>query len=206
MRGAFSTRKLTVLFAILTAILVAAPALADSLFTDSNSGGFISDQIGDRRSALGPGALITVLVDENIQAQQSANTTTSKDSHLTTTWDFGSLFPNMTASKMDLEGKDQFTGDGTTTRGGSITMSVACQVQDILPDGSLRIKGTKELLVNEEQSTVVLSGIVRPYDINALNQVTSDKIADLKLDYQGSGPNSAKSTPGLLSRLLNWLF
>ena len=200
------TRCLTLLFACLFAVLVAAPALADSLFTDSNSGGFISDQIGDRRSALGPGALITVLVNENIQAQQSANTTTSKDSHLTTTWDFGSLMPNWAASKLDLEGKDQFTGDGTTTRGGSITMSVACQVQDILPDGSLRIKGTKELVVNEEQSTVVLSGIVRPYDINALNQVTSDKIADLKLDYQGSGPNSAKATPGLLSRLLNWMF
>ena len=199
-------RSLTFLFAFLFAVLVAAPALADSLFTDSNSGGYISDQIGDRRSALGPGALITVLVNENIQAQQSANTTTSKDSHLTTTWDFGSLLPNVAASKMDLEGKDQFTGDGTTTRGGSITMSVACQVQDILPDGSLRIKGTKELVVNEEQSTVVLSGIVRPYDINSLNQVTSDKIADLKLDYQGSGPNSAKATPGLLSRLLNWMF
>ncbi len=200
------TRSLTFLFAFLYGVLVAVPALADSLFTDSNSGGFISDQIGDRRSALGPGALITVLVNENIQAQQSANTTTSKDSHLTTTWDFGSLLPNWSASKMDLEGKDQFTGDGTTTRGGSITMSVACQVQDILPDGSLRIKGTKELVVNEEQSTVVLSGIVRPYDINSLNQVTSDKIADLKLDYQGSGPNSAKATPGLLSRVLNWMF
>lgn len=206
MREVRTGRQLTILFAIFAAILVAAPALADSLFTDSNSGGYISDQIGDRRSALGPGSLITVLVNENISAQQSANTTTSKDDHLTTTWDFGSLLPNLSASKMDLEGKDQFTGDGTTTRGGSITMSVACQVRDILPDGSLRIKGTKELLVNEEKSTVVLSGIVRPWDINALNQVTSDKIADLKLDYQGTGPNSAKSTPGLLGRALNWLF
>ncbi|MBU6427831.1 MAG: flagellar basal body L-ring protein FlgH [Cyanobacteria bacterium REEB65] len=185
---------------------IARPALADTLFTDTGGGGFVSDQIGDRRSALGPGALVTVLVNEDIKAQQSANTTTSKDSHLTTTWDFGTLLPKLTASKMDLEGKDDFTGDGTTTRGGTITMSVACQVQEILPDGSLRIKGSKELLVNEEKSTVTLSGIVRPWDINSLNQVTSDKIADLQLDYQGSGPSTAKATPGLLGRLLNWLF
>lgn len=192
--------------AALAALVVAPPAAADSLFADTNSSGYITDQIGDRRSALGPGALVTVIVTENTQAEQSANTKAVKDSKLTTSWDFGSILPRTVKSGIDLRGKEDFQGDGSTRRGGTITMQVAAQIQEILPDGSLRIRGTKDLIVNEEKSTVVLTGICRPYDIGENNKISSDKIASFHLEYMGSGPNSAKSTPGLLTRVLNWLF
>ncbi len=198
--------SLRLVAASLALAAVAAPARADSLFSDSNAGGYISDQIGDRRSALGPGALVTVTVIESIQAEQSAETKAVKDSKLTSSWDFGTLFPKTAKSGIALTGKEDFAGDGITRRGGVIKMNVACQVMEILPDGSLRIKGTKDLVVNEEKSTVVLTGIVRPYDISETNTIISDKIAGLHLEYQGSGPNSAKSTPGLLTRVLGWLF
>ncbi|MBI6545477.1 MAG: flagellar basal body L-ring protein FlgH [Cyanobacteria bacterium NC_groundwater_1444_Ag_S-0.65um_54_12] len=191
---------------LIGSVLPLAPARADSLFADTHSSGLISDQIGDRRSSLGPGALITVVVTENIQAEQNATTKAVKDSKLTASWDFGSILPRTFKSGIDLRGKEDFSGDGVTRRGGTINMQVAAQVVEILPDGSLRIKGTKELVVNEEKSTVVLSGIVRPYDIGENNKVSSDKIANFQLEYQGSGPNSAKTTPGLLTRVLNWLF
>lgn len=191
--------------------LSASPARADSLFTDSNATGYIGDQLGDRRSALAPGALVTVLVLEDTKAEQSAETKAVKDSKLTTNWDFGTAFPkifgnNAVKSGVAITGKSDFAGDGITRRGGVIKMSVACQVLEVMPDGSLKIKGTKELIVNEEKSTVVLSGLIRPYDISETNTIVSEKIAGLHLEYQGSGPNSAKSTPGLLTRMLNWLF
>jgi flagellar L-ring protein precursor FlgH len=194
------------LAAALMLCALAAPARADTLFSDSNAGGYISDQIGDRRSSLGPGALVTVTVIETIQAEQSAETKAVKDSKLTSSWDFGTLFPRTSKSGIALTGKEDFAGDGITRRGGVIKMNVACQVMEVMPDGSLRIKGTKDLVVNEEKSTVVLTGLVRPYDISETNTIISDKIASLHLEYQGSGPNTAKSTPGLLTRVLGWLF
>lgn len=197
--------------AVLLLVGLVRPAGADSLFSDSNTGGYITDQVGDRKSALGPGALITVLVTEDTKAEQTAETKTVKDSKLTTNWDFGTAFPklfgnNAVKSGINLSGKTDFAGDGVTRRGGVIKMSVACQVQEILPDGSLRIQGNKELIVNEEKSTVVIKGVIRPYDISETNTIVSEKIAGLQVEYQGSGPNSAKSTPGLLTRVLNWLF
>ncbi len=202
----------SVLVAVSLAILgIATPARADSLFTDSNATGYIGDQLGDRRSALAPGALVTVLVLEDTKAEQSANTKAVKDSKLTTNWDFGTAFPkvfgnNAAKSGVSITGKTDFAGDGITRRGGVIKMAVACQVLEVLPDGALKIKGTKELIVNEEKSTVVITGVIRPYDISETNTIISEKIAGLHLEYQGSGPNTAKSTPGLLTRMLNWLF
>jgi len=152
-----------------------------------------------------------VLVTEDIKAEQSAQTKAVKDSKLTSTWDFGTAFPrifgnNAVKSGIALTGKEDFAGDGITRRGGAITMTVACQVVEVLPDGSLRIKGNKEILVNQEKSTVLLTGVVRAYDISETNTIASQKIANMKLEYEGSGPNTAKSTPGLLTRVLNWLF
>lgn len=211
MRGSTGIRFAVLLAASLVVCGLAAPARADSLFNDSNATGYIGDQLGDRRSALAPGALVTVLVLEDTKAEQSAETKAVKDSKLTTTWDFGSAFPklfgnNAVKSGVSITGKSDFAGDGITRRGGVIKMSVACQVMEILPDGGLKIKGTKELIVNEEKSTVVITGVIRPYDISETNTIISEKIAGLQLVYQGSGPNSAKSTPGLLTRMLNWLF
>jgi flagellar L-ring protein precursor FlgH len=211
MRTRFACIACAAAAAMAAALMLASPARADSLFSDSNAGGYISDQIGDRRSALAPGALVTVLVTEDIKAEQSAQTKAVKDSKLTSTWDFGTAFPkifgnNAVKSGIALTGKEDFAGDGITRRGGTITMTVACQVMEVLADGSLRIKGNKEILVNQEKSTVLLTGVVRPYDISETNTIASQKIANMKLEYEGSGPNTAKSTPGLLTRVLNWLF
>ncbi|MFN3431157.1 MAG: flagellar basal body L-ring protein FlgH [Candidatus Sericytochromatia bacterium] len=38
------------------------------------------------------------------------------------------------------------------------------------------------------------------------NRIASDRLADMEVDYKGTGPASAKATPGILTRLFNWLF
>lgn len=193
----------------LLAVLSGLPSRADSLFPDSNSGGLISDQVGDRRMAIGPGSLVTVVVTENIQAEQAATTRTVKDSKVTSSWDFGSIFGQNnpgSSNGIEMNGKSDFNGDGVTRRGGNITMLVAAQVTEILPDGSMRIKGSKELVVNDEKSTVVITGVVRPWDIGIDNRIPSERVAGFQLEYQGAGPSSAKNTPGLMTRLFNWLF
>lgn len=190
-------------------LLSSQPGRADSLFPDSSYGGLISDQVGDRRMAIGPGSLVTVVVTENIQAEQAATTRTVKDSKVTSSWDFGNIFGignTAAANGLEVNGKTDFNGDGVTRRGGNITMLVAAQITEILPDGSMRIKGSKELVVNDEKSTVVISGVVRPWDIGIDNRIPSERIAGFQLEYQGSGPNTAKTTPGLMSRFFNWLF
>lgn len=205
---------LTVLVATAT---LAAPALADSLYTEE-SGGILSDRLGDRRSTLGPGALVTVVVNENMIASSGANTKTSKVSRAQASWNLGSILPRPTAPEgqpvpedrrsgtLDLGGKTEFQGDGVTKRADTITLLVAATILEVLPDGSLRIGGKKNMRVNDEESTVEIAGVIRPYDIDEGNRIQSTKIANLKLDFKGTGTASAKAMPGLISRLFNWLF
>lgn len=192
--------------ALLLAPGVSAPAAADSLYTE-DSGGFLTDRLGDRRSTLGPGALVTVLVTENMIASSGATTKASKQGRTQASWDFGSLISGAGGkSAFDLNGRNEFQGDGVTKRADTITLLVAATIQEILPDGSLRLAGEKKLRVNDEESTVIISGIVRPYDIDGSNQIQSTKVANLKVDFRGAGSASAKATPGILTRLFNWLF
>jgi flagellar L-ring protein precursor FlgH len=202
------SKRTKALGAVLLAVALAwaaAPALADSLYTE-DQGGILGDRLGDKRSTLGPGAIVTVMVTENMVASSGGSTKASKEGHVQSSWDFGSILPSVRASKIDLDGKTDFQGDGVTKRADTITLLVSATIQEVLPDGSLRIAGNKKLRVNDEEATVLVSGIVRPYDIDLNNSVTSTKVADLKVDFRGAGTASAKATPGVLTRLFNWLF
>lgn len=187
---------------VLTATAIS-PALADSLYTE-DSGGILSDRLGDRRSTLGPGALITVVVNENMIASSGANTKASKVGRAQANWNFGNL--GIAAGTVDMGGRTEFQGDGVTKRADTITLLVAATIQEVLPDGSLRIGGKKNMRVNDEESTVEIAGVIRPYDIDEGNRVQSTKVANLKLDFKGTGTASAKAMPGILTRLFNWLF
>ncbi|HBN09511.1 MAG TPA: hypothetical protein DD435_12965 [Cyanobacteria bacterium UBA8530] len=182
------------------------PCFADSLYNDLGSPSVISDRLGDRRSTFSPGSIVTVVVTEDMQASSGATTRTTKDSRINMSWDFGTIFPKTVKSATDLRGRSDFNGDGSTSRTGKINLEVSSRIQEVLPDGSLRIVGNKNLRINEEESLVTIEGIIRPYDIDALNRISSTKVADLKLDYKGMGPASAKATQGVLTRVLNWLF
>jgi len=107
---------------------------------------------------------------------------------------------------LGVDAGDNFRGGGSTTRGGSLNARMTAQVVDVLPNGVLRIEGRQTIIVNGEEQVIVVSGLVRPQDIKPDNTVLSTFVADATITYQGTGPIGDKQQPGLLTRLLNWLF
>lgn len=198
-------KRLVWALSLLVAMSVVTPVLADSLYTE-DAAGLLSDRLGDRRSGLGPGGLVTVVVNENLVASSGANTKTAKSARTQAGWNFGTLLPRFNTGAIDMNGKIEFQGDGVTRRADTVNLFITATIQEVLPDGTLRIEGSKDLRVNDEESTVRLTGVVRPFDINIQNQIASTQVANLKLDFKGAGTASAKATPGILSRLLNFLF
>ena len=101
-----------------------------------------------------------------------------------------------------------FKGDGTTSRSGDLTAFITCRVTEVLPNGNLRIVGTREILVNHENQVIVLSGVIRPRDINDQNIIASRFIADAKIAYSGSGIIDDRQRPGWLANILDivWPF
>ena len=101
-----------------------------------------------------------------------------------------------------------FEGDGTTERSGEFKATLTARVTAVLPNGNMRILGTREIKINNETQYIYMSGLVRPEDISSANRVLSTQVADAKLDYSGFGVVDARQRPGWLANALNriWPF
>ena len=84
------------------------------------------------------------------------------------------------------------------------TMSVV--VKAVLPNGNLLVEGARSLTTNKDTETIVLSGQVRPFDIQADNTILSTKLAEAKIAIAGKGTIQDRQRKGLINRLLDWLF
>jgi flagellar L-ring protein precursor FlgH len=87
-----------------------------------------------------------------------------------------------------------------------MTASIGCTVVEVLPNGNLVIRGSREIEVNGETQYIVLEGVVRPVDVASDNTVKSTQIADAKIYYTGRGVLTDKQKPGWLARLLDHIW
>jgi flagellar L-ring protein FlgH len=173
------------------------------------------------------GDIVTIEIAESSKATNKANTETGRDSSLSAGIDslfgienwwqdtvlrkLGTDMPKVNPfGSASVKGnmKSDFKGDGTTSRSGDLTAFITCRVTEVLPNGNLRIVGTREILVNHENQVIVLSGVIRPRDINDQNIIASRFIADAKIAYSGSGIIDDRQRPGWLANLLEtvWPF
>ena len=69
----------------------------------------------------------------------------------------------------------------------SLTFNMAAKIVDIRPNGNLVIEGHQEIRNNEERWRISLTGVVRREAIQADRTVSSDSIAELKIDKEEIG-------------------
>jgi flagellar L-ring protein precursor FlgH len=80
------------------------------------------------------------------------------------------------------------------------------EVVAVRNNGDLAISGSRVISINTEDETMTLSGVVRPADVAPDNTVESSAIGNAKIEYTGKGPAANGSKPGLVTRVLNWIF
>lgn len=198
---------------------VKSTASANSLWSDS--GNIFEDTKARRLNDL-----VTINIIENLSGEGKADTDTSRDS--TANYDATNIFgmnkdfnlQNVFALKDFYKGanifepavigdaKSEFKGKGDTTREGKLIATITAKVVEVMPNGNLAIEARKELTINNEKQILVLTGMVRPDDIDANNIVVSSKIADAQIYYVGDGVIQDKQSPGWLVRVLDkvWPF
>lgn len=189
------------------------PAPPGSLWSEANARAMIGMDGNARRV----GDLITVRITERTRAEAAADTATRRES--TVGGSVSKLFgvvkgvtrtnPNMGGElALAATGGSEFRGDGKTTREGLVTGSLTCRVVEKYPNGNLKIYGWKEVRTNRETTYLVLTGIIRPRDIQANNTIESDFVAEANLQLSGGGVVSDKQGPGLGTRVIDhaWPF
>lgn len=167
------------------------PQSPDSLW-QSNATTFFKDQRASR-----VGDILTVLVTINDNATLKDNTSAGR----TGTTSLGipnffgleSLVPKIlgkstTASSLvSATGASSSTGTGQIQRDESVTLSLAGEITQILPDGNLVVEARQEMEVNSELRVLRVSGIIRPADITSDNTVNSAQMAEARIAYGGTG-------------------
>ncbi|HEX7795975.1 MAG TPA: flagellar basal body L-ring protein FlgH, partial [Vicinamibacterales bacterium] len=156
--------------------------------------------------------LVTIRVIENITGQGTADAALTKDSSgsvaLSKLFGMEKKFPSSTDPSALVAAKTatDFKGAGTTTRAGVLTAQMTARVADVLPNGDMVVEGVREIEINGDHQIVVLSGVVRPVDIDQNNVVLSTEIGQLRIRYFGKGLMKDNLKPGWLVRVLNKVF
>ena len=184
-------------------LLISTPVYADSLWSDTSVGSWFTD----RRPTFVIGGLVTINVNETTRASQRATLQGNKILQNTHKWEIHATNPATGLFNKQLKTDNQliFNGLGSTTRDGILVFNVTTSIEDILPNGNLVVRGRKQIRVNDEVSEIIFSGVVRRDDVRVDNSIESSKVANLQIDVKGTGPVSAKTTGGVLSRLFNFL-
>jgi flagellar L-ring protein precursor FlgH len=152
--------------------------------------------------ARGVGDIVTILVVESTSASKSASTETASRA---TSDVFG-------AGRLDfidfwnLGADNTSDGGGTTKRQGNLTARITANVVEVDPSGLLVVEGTRSVRVNGEEEKIVLHGKVRPRDIQQDNTVYSTYLSDAAITFTGHGSLDNASEPGIITRIMNWLF
>ncbi len=157
------------------------------------------------------GDIVTIKITESSTASNSASTATDRTSSLSASVDaffnaekrFPSDQPFFNPfSKVAGGLESEFQGNGATQRSGDLNAYITAKVTQVLPNGNLVVTGSREVLINNENQIIELTGVVRPRDIDAANQVLSTYVADAKISYSGTGVINDRQKPGWLTGLV----
>lgn len=189
-------RSLGGLILLVLALAIAAPVSAKDLYSAGNFPALASD-----RRAAAPGDAITIVIYENASASNQATTGSKKSTRLSGSINVGSSLDESGA--LGLSGSSD--NQGSTGRSGRMVAQMSATVEDVLPNGDLRVSGEQTLNINGERTHIRIKGRVRPSDISSSNAVLSSRLADAAIDYDGSGFVTRSARPGIVSRIFNWL-
>lgn len=115
------------------------------------------------------------------------------------------LFPNEVdnANLVALESNNKTNGTGDINRKEKLELTFAAMVTQVLPNGSLVIRGRQEVRVNYEMRELLLSGIIRQSDIDADNTISHERVAEMRMAYGGRGTVSDLQQPRWGSQILD---
>jgi flagellar L-ring protein precursor FlgH len=182
------------------AVLIILTNYSLSQFIQNSSRSIFSDV-----KAFQAGDAIMILIMEDTQANNSADTKSSRDTELS-----GSFGYNAGSGGSNYGGKlgtgTKHQGSGSTNRNEKIRARLSAKIIEVVDNGNLKIEGKRTTKINGETQTITIQGIIRPVDVRPDNSVFSYNILDLNLIIEGNGSVSEIQEPGLLTKFLRILF
>lgn len=162
--------------------------------------------------------LVTIVVSESSKSKSSADAKADKDYDMSAeVAAFMTLDPTSLAGGtvqmdpsslpvFDVQSSKGFKGKGNYTRSDDFTARVTAEIVEIRPNGLLVLEARREIVNDGESQVIVLSGICRPEDVDANNQVLSQRVADAVIKKTTTGQLRDTAEKGIIAKMLDAIF
>ena len=169
-----------------------------TIFTGNDSLGLFEDYRARR-----VGDILSVVLQESTAASKSSDTSIDKQNETSITDPIVGGVVGTTNFEVGLDSGNSFSGAAASNQSNSLNGQIAVTVAEVLPNGNLYIQGEKWIQINQGSEFIRLRGMVRPEDISSDNRIASNRIADAKISYSGTGAPADANSMGWLSRFFN---
>lgn len=151
------------------------------------------------------GDILTVNLNEKLNASQTANSSTERtsDVELALPGVKGLLGAKVNPLSATASTSDAFDGKGATTSTNAFTGTITVTVIEVLANGNLVIAGEKQIGIRRNSEVLKFTGVVNPSQIQPGNVISSTQVADVRLDYRGGGYIEEAQVKGWLTRFFD---
>ncbi len=154
------------------------------------------------------GDMVTINIVQSAKINVSDTTMIMKTRQLTenSTNIISSVFKKLTGFKdllpsvNGVNNQDDNTLMAQSSKTYSYTDNIACQVVQVLPNGTLIVQGKKTVFANKEEQDLYVSGIINPFFLDETNTVTSDKVGNLQMHIADRGTIARQHGDGILGK------
>lgn len=149
------------------------------------------------------GDVITITLVERTQAVKSNSAKTGRDGSFGLTPPSTGPFSLFSSSDVSASGTQAFKGTGDAAQSNQLSGEITVTIAQVYPNGTMLVRGQKQMTLNRGDEFIQLSGIVRAADIGPDNRVPSTRVADARITYSGKGEIARGSSQGWLQRFFS---
>jgi len=180
----------------------APPPMADGAIFHA-AAGYAPLTSGSRAAQVGD--VLTIILVEKTQATKSNSATTDRSGNIGITPPATGPLSFIKPTSLSASGGGKFDGKGQAEQSNQLNGAISVTVAAVYPNGTMLIRGEKNLTLNRGDEQIRISGIVRAADIDLDNTVPSTRVADAKITYAGTGEIARASRQGWLSHFFSIL-
>jgi len=165
-----------------------------------------------------PNDLITIIIRESTSVKREQSLETERDYEkklsmldLSTLRQFLELRRGITGAagggqgETLAKGESGFEGDGEYERKDDFNARVTARVLEVKPNGTLLLEARTTVVTDDEEQTILLSGLCRTEDVRPDNTILSSQLYNLQLIAKHAGPVRGAARKGWIARALDAL-
>ena len=178
----------------------------------ANSGGPYVNNVSHRplfedRRARNVGDTLTVVLNETTSAAKNTGSSAARKANASSQFGntgstpFGPYTSIATIANFGGTGDIKSEGAGASAASNTFAGTITVTVVEVLSNGNLVVAGEKQVAVSNEEEIIRFGGVVNPNTL-VFNQVSSQQVADARIEYRGRGQTDDSQGAGWFTRLM----